>query len=108
MDIINQTWTKSKLPVPKIKILYCDDRLYSIVDDRYSIITAISKTNVVYAISKTKSDIKVMSDSKDFMIYYLEDPRNLRVISCSESSIKDEAQKFVIREISPLVQSFKI
>jgi hypothetical protein len=102
MDILNQIWEKSNLPIPKNKLLTCNNITYAVVDDRYSIITAISRTNIVYAIAKSK--IKIMNDSRGFNFYWLEDTRDLRVISCSESSIKDNSQKFVINEIIPLIK----
>lgn len=98
MQSVLRVWEKSDYSEPEIKFLICNQKIYAVIEDSFPIIIVMSKTNVIYAISKSKLYL-----NKD-KYYFLESPRDMRVISCSENSIKDIRQKFVMTEIIPIIK----
>ena len=87
-DNINFIWnSQTKIQKPKILILKYLNRDYAVVNDSSSIITVISKSNVVYAVAKTRTEI-LEDEDDNFNYYNVENPRSLKVISCTEDSTK--------------------
>lgn len=94
-SLIND-WKKVGLSGPQIYLLECQGNSYAVIDDSSTIITVASKTRTVYAVAKSKVSI---SNQDDIVYYTLEDPRYLKVISCTENTNVKQIQKFVLDNI---------
>lgn len=97
-----KSWELSSLPPPSIYFLRSGERNFAVVEDNSSIIIAISKGRVVFAISKNKALIEEIDDT-GFPRYLVTNPSNLRVISCTEDTITEPKQFFVLKNITPLL-----
>ena len=104
VDLVDITWKTSKNKAPNVLFLICSNKLYVVSEDEGSIITVVSKTDVVYAIAKSKV-IETKIDGVKF--YYLEDTRDMRVISCTISTNKNVIQLFVIKNITKYIKNIK-
>lgn len=104
VELVDITWKTSKNKAPNVLFLICSNKLYVVAEDDSSIITVVSKTDVVYAIAKSKVFETKIEGVK---FYYLEDTRDMRVISCTISTNKNVLQLFVIKNITKYVKSVK-
>jgi hypothetical protein len=104
-DKIENVWqsVSDTFQTPEILYLVCLNKPYAVVSDSGTIITAVSKSNIVYAIAKTRADISRDEDNNYF--YYIENPSSLKVVSCTEDSTRKyhPDQAFVIDNIVPLL-----
>ena len=95
-------WKNSKLKVPKVYYLKCSDKLFAVVEDNASIVIVASKNKSIYAIAKTNLEL-LPFEGTDVNHYLVRNSRDLHVISCGESTIKQKEQVFVIKNIIPLI-----
>lgn len=104
-DKIENIWATASdiLKQPNILYLVCLNKPYAVVSDSGTIIIAISKTNIVFAIAKTRAAIS--KDSNDNYYYDIDNPSSLKVISCTEDSTRKyhPDQAFVIDNIVSLL-----
>lgn len=92
-ESIESEWKLFTDAPPKHYILHCKGRNYIVIDDKSSIVSVISKSDVVYNIAKSK--LNVVETEEGYMVYQLEDPRYLKVVSCTDNTNVKPVQKFV-------------
>jgi hypothetical protein len=97
--IIEGEWEKSEFPKPEIIILQTFNKKFAVVEDSSSIIFVVSKTEIVYAVTKNKVNLK--QDENGNYFYYVEDIDNLKIVSCTRETIekRHKSQFFVITKI---------
>ena len=92
-ESIVSTWKLFTPNPPTHYILYCKGRLYAVIDDKSSIVSVMSKSDVVYNVSKSRLVIEKSEEGYEY--YNLEDPRYLKVVSCTDNTNVKPVQKFV-------------
>ena len=92
-DIIVKNWTQSEFVNPSKYILFCDDKQYAVLEDSSSVINVVSKKGTIYAVARGK--VQEMETEEGVVIYYLENPRYLKVISCTDNTNVKPVQKFI-------------
>jgi hypothetical protein len=93
VSILDKIWTASGFDIPSIKLLRSREKWYMIMSDNTSIVTAISKSRTVYAVSKSMLNIYQTEENVDY--YELKDPKYLKVISCTDNTTVKPIQIFV-------------
>jgi hypothetical protein len=68
-------------------------RWFVVIDDSTTIVTVSSKSKSVYTIAK--SILEVKKDTNGIEYYSLENPRYLKVVSCTENTAVKPRQSFV-------------
>jgi hypothetical protein len=86
-------WTSSSFTPPTYKLMESKKRWFIVIDDSASIITVMSKTRTVYTIAKSILEVKKTDEDVDY--YYLDNPRYLKVISCTDNTAIKPRQLFV-------------
>ncbi len=98
---IEKLWKKSGFSAPNKLILVSKGNYYAVVDDSTSIITAVSKGRVVYAIARSKI-IPSNGDSEiPFPHYKVDYVANMKVISCTENAGIKPVTRFVFENVLP-------
>ncbi len=92
-ESIVSTWKLFTPTPPSHYILYCKGRFYAVIDDKSSIVSVMSKSDVVYNVSKSR--LTVEKSEEGYEVYNLEDPRYLKVVSCTDNTNVKPVQKFV-------------
>lgn len=92
-DLIVKNWKQSEFPNPSKLILVCDSKQYAVLDDTSSIVTVVSKRGVIYAIAKSK--LESVETEEGVVVYYIENTRYLKVISCTDNTNVKPIQKFI-------------
>jgi hypothetical protein len=96
-EAVVNLWTLSEFTPPTVLLLNCQGKNYAVVSDTGTIITVASGTRVIYAVVRSKLTVE---ETEDGIRYYnLEDPRYLKVISCTENTNMKPVQKFVLSNI---------
>lgn len=97
-DVINRIWNESEFKKPNILLLFSSGKYYAVVEDSTNIIVVVSKTEIVYAVTKNRLQIDKVDN---IPFYYLDDPEHLKIISCTRESIekRHKDQHFVINKI---------
>lgn len=100
-ESIVSEWKLFSPTPPTHYILYCKGRYYAVIDDKSSVVSVASKSDVVYTVVKSK--INVVQTEEGYDIYELEDPRYLKVVSCTDNTNVKPVQKFVRDKILRLM-----
>lgn len=95
-------WGKSGLKVPKVYYLKCLGKLFAVVEDHSSIVIVASKNKSIYAVAKKNLEL-LPFEGTNVNHYLVNNSRDLHVISCGESTIKQKEQVFVVKNIIPLI-----
>ena len=98
---VEKMWKKSGFPIPKRLILVSRGNYYAVVDDSTSIITAVSKGRVVYAIARSKIIPMDGDEMNDFPYYGVDYIANMKVISCTENAGIKPITRFVFENVLP-------
>jgi len=98
-ESITKEWKKTDILTPKILILVCGNKKYAVVEDHTNIIVVASKNEIVYAVPKNRVYLVNKEDIPP--VYYLEDNKSLKIISCTKETIekRHKDQFFVINYI---------
>jgi hypothetical protein len=93
ISILDKIWNASGFEIPKIKLLRSRDKWYIVMSDNSSIVSAVSKSRTVYAVSKSLLNIYQTEENVNY--YELKDPKYLKVISCTDNTAVKPIQLFV-------------
>jgi hypothetical protein len=93
ISIFDKIWNASGFEIPKVKLLRSRDKWYIVMTDSSSIVSAVSKSRTVYAVSKSLLNIYQTEENVDY--YELKDPKYLKVISCTDNTAVKPIQLFV-------------